>query len=296
LIGLDGEAVASVVRECCRAEVMALKPGNVSIHAGGHGMTADDFLASADAIAPIMGEPGLTVGARILAAVEATVAVAACNTNLGIVLLLAPLAQAVFRDTAPGSLRDRLARTLKALDRADAVAAYQAIRLANPGGLGQSAEADVAAEPAITLIEAMRIAAGRDRIAYQYAYAYSDIWETGIPSLRAAQQRLGTGEWATTECYLRFLSAIPDSHIERKQGREVARAVQTAAAAVETRFKACENPSTAVPLLLSFDEELKRGGLNPGTSADLTVATLAAVRLGNLLDDAIQRARHVLLP
>ena len=46
----------------------ALKPGNVHVHAGGHGMEAEQFEASAVAAAPFLAAAGATVGARILRA------------------------------------------------------------------------------------------------------------------------------------------------------------------------------------------------------------------------------------
>ncbi len=70
------------------------KPGNVSLHSAGHDMRAQQFLDSARASAPALFDPRAGVGARIEAAVRATRAVAGCNTNLGILLLCAPLARA----------------------------------------------------------------------------------------------------------------------------------------------------------------------------------------------------------
>lgn len=282
-MGLAPATVAEAVREACRAEIAALKPGNVSIHSAGHGMTAADFLSSADLIAPAVSQAGLTVGERIELSVERTVERVGCNTNLGIVLLVAPLAHAALLREERGGLAVRLHRVLRGLTVGDAVAAYRAIRRASPGGLGRSRTEDVAGEPSCTLLEAMRIAAARDRIAWQYANDYGDIFGIGLPALREAERRWAERQWATVACYLRFLAAFPDTHIERKYGAPAAEEVRRAGMAVETDFKACENPRTAVAMLLSFDEKLKRGGLNPGTSADLTVATLVAGRLEDLL-------------
>ena len=158
-----GEIAAAFVA-ACRAELEALKPGNVHVHADGHGMTVMDFVRSAEVSAPFIADPGSGIGARVLAAVEATRAACGQNTNLGILLLAAPLAAAA---QAGGSLPDALARLLAGLDVADAASAYRAIRLASPGGLGRSEHHDVAAEPVVTLLEAMRTAAGKDRIARQ---------------------------------------------------------------------------------------------------------------------------------
>src|SRR5262245_59162273 len=151
----------------CMAELAALKPGNVHVYAAGHRMTVADFEASARASAPALAAPDLGVGQRILAALRRTRAAVSSNTNLGILLLCAPLAQAAL-ETPVGELRRSLHKVLAALSVDDAAAAFEAISLANPGGLGEAAEHDVRTPPVVTLLEAMRIAADRDRIAAQY--------------------------------------------------------------------------------------------------------------------------------
>lgn len=276
--------MADAVLAACRADVEALKPGNVGIHGAGHGMQAADFVASAKAIAPLVSAPGRSVGERILAAVEATAAVVGKNTNLGIVLLAAPLAHAALLPDPEPALRARVQRVLAALTVADARAAYAAIRRARPGGLGRVPEHDVAAVPEVTLLEAMRSAAGRDRIALQYASGYADLFDTALPALAAWTRRHGDGgPWAVTGCYVSIAARWPDTLIVRKHGAEVAESVRARFRAVETALKACENPQSAISRLEELDIELKRGGINPGTSADLTVATILAQRLTTLL-------------
>jgi triphosphoribosyl-dephospho-CoA synthase len=139
----DGSAaVEQAYLRACRAELAALKPGNVHVHAAGHDMTVTDFEMSAQASATAMAAARLTVGQRILEAIRRTRSVVASNTNLGIVLLSAPLAQAALMPPGP-DLRRRLGRVLEELTVDDAEQAFAAIRLANPGGLGRSAQHDV---------------------------------------------------------------------------------------------------------------------------------------------------------
>ncbi|MGH2822360.1 MAG: triphosphoribosyl-dephospho-CoA synthase, partial [Thermoleophilaceae bacterium] len=85
---MTGDAtIASLVREAvlasCRLDVLAFKPGNVSLPSPGHGMTATDFLTSTEAVAPILSATGLSLGRRVLMSVEATRRAVGCNTNLG---------------------------------------------------------------------------------------------------------------------------------------------------------------------------------------------------------------------
>jgi triphosphoribosyl-dephospho-CoA synthase len=271
--------VEAAFLDACRAELEALKPGNVHRHAAGHGMTVDDFLRSAEAAAPAIAAMGEPVGRRILGAVEATRAAVGQNTNLGILLLCAPLALAAERAAGPAALWPALEEVLASLTVDDARLAYRAIRLASPGGLGRSGAADVQDEPAITLLEAMRLAAERDRIAWNYANGFADIRDTGLPALAAHR---GEG-WDVTATYLAFLGSLDDTHIVRKLGPGVAREVRLRAAELSRRLALEPDPSAQEGALLAFDAELKAAGINPGTSADLTVATVFARNLLDLL-------------
>jgi triphosphoribosyl-dephospho-CoA synthase len=274
--GLPPAAVAAAFLAACRAELDALKPGNVHAHAPGHGMTVADFVSSAEAAAPFISDPARGVGGRVLGAVEATRAACGQNTNLGILLLAAPLAAAA---QAGGELRSTLKRVLAELTVDDASLAYRAIRLASPGGLGRSDRHDVAAEPAVTLLQAMRAAAARDRIAHQYATGFADVLDVGVPRLLACRAR-GWGEgWAVAATYLAFLAGFADTHVARRHGEAAAEAVCRRAAELERHLMAGDDPEALLPALLAFDGDLKRAGLNPGTSADLTVASWFAESL-----------------
>jgi len=251
-------------------------------------MTVRDFQASAKVAARAIAQPGLAVGARIAAAVDATLAAVKCNTNLGIVLLAAPLVHTAL-SFDPASVvtekkfRDALKKILRGLSVDDANSAFAAIARARPAGLGKSKKYDVNAPAKTSLITAMREAAKRDRIAWQYANGFKDIFEIGLPTLRAAIKRFvmhpkGTA-WATTAVYLTFLSQFPDSHIVRKHGPELAAEVHREGAEIAKAFAYLDDPERMEWVLIAFDSELKRRGINPGTSADLTVASLLAHRL-----------------
>lgn len=271
--------VCDALRCACRLDVIAFKPGNVSFDVPGHDMQATDFLAAAAHTAPALADAGATIGTAIFNAVSASVRATGCNTNLGIVLLAAPLAHAALRRRDNESLRASLARVLSGLTVDDAVQVFAAIRVAQPAGLGHSAEHDVRATPNVSLFEAMQFASVRDRIAYQYAHGFIDVFESGLPLLRAYRQRWQSLAWAAVGVYLALLGRIPDTHIMRKFGADRAHAVSAAARTLESGIKACENPVTFAPELKKFDRELKQNGVNPGTSADLTVACLIALLL-----------------
>jgi triphosphoribosyl-dephospho-CoA synthase len=286
----SGEIEAAVARafvEACEAELAAPKPGNVHHFAPGHGMEARDFIESARAAAPFIAAPGASVGERILGAVEATWAAVGQNTNLGIVLLCAPLAHAALAAKSL-DLRRETARVLAALDVADAEATFRAIRRANPAGLGAAKAHDVSGPARTTLLEAMRASADRDRIGYQYAHDFIDIFKTGRSALASARARGHDASRATLEIYLAFLGAFPDSHIARKYGIETARTVRDEAARARPRIESAPGRDEAFALALDLDRNLKENKINPGTSADLTVGVLFADSLEAILASALK--------
>jgi triphosphoribosyl-dephospho-CoA synthase len=268
--------IAAAFRAACAAELDALKPGNVHRFAEGHGMSVADLERSAEVAAPAIAEPSMGVGERVLAAARATRAAVGQNTNLGILLLCAPLARAA--ELAP-PLPVAMRRVLRRLDLADAVAAFAAIRLAAPGGLGTAETADVRHEPTIGLLEAMRLAAARDRIAWNYAHGLADVFRRGLPRLAGLRARGWPEPWAVSGVHMGFMAAEPDSHVARKHGAAEALALRHRVRPLARAFLATAEPAAFTAELLALDATLKARGLNPGTSADLTVATCFAARL-----------------
>ncbi|MGB8629798.1 MAG: triphosphoribosyl-dephospho-CoA synthase [Xanthobacteraceae bacterium] len=280
------ERIAAAFKWACLAELEAPKPGNVHTFADGHGMTVDQFVRSADAAAGPLSAEGARVGVRIDAAVAATFAAVGANTNLGIILLSAPLAAAAECDTAFRDLRHALVKVLRNLDIEDANLAFRAIVRAAPGGLGHSASHDVFDPATVTLLQAMAEAADRDLVARQYATDFAAIFDLGLPVLEAAYEDGADPKWAILTTFLAFLAAFPDSHIARKLGAETVHAVQSEAIEFRRMLEAAKRPDSLLPALLAWDSALKAKGINPGTSADLTVATLFAYRLQTILPSA----------
>src|SRR5438128_8807974 len=174
--------VAAAAQLACLLEASAPKPGIVSPFASFRDTTYEDFLASAAAIGPALVLAGeRSLGATIRAAVEATARWAPSNTNLGLVLLLAPLARAELRPRL-GPLPAPLTATLADTTAADARDRYGAIRSRPPGGLGRASEQDVAGTPTVTLREAMALARDRDAVAREYATDFEKTFEIGAPA------------------------------------------------------------------------------------------------------------------
>ncbi|MDZ4212180.1 MAG: triphosphoribosyl-dephospho-CoA synthase [Methylotenera sp.] len=273
---MTSEQLVIAYQSACMAELQAIKPGNVHVFADGHGMSIHDFIKSADVSAVEIAKPNLTVGERIFSAVEATQTAVGLNTNLGIILLCAPLIHAALLTSVDGnqSLQQRLVYTLNQLSVKDGLLTAQAIVLANPAGLGSSSVNDVHKQPNVTLLEMMASAQHKDRIAWQYANAFSDVIGYGLAHYKKAMHKWQNQAWATTALYLGFLTRQLDTHVIRKHGEVLAVELMHEAHEVEVAYWATDNPKLVQKQLLAWDASLKARNMNPGTSADLTVATL----------------------
>jgi len=268
--------LAQAYKNACMGELQALKPGNVHAFSDGHGMTIQDFIQSADVTAEPIARAGLSVGERVFYSVEATQKTVGQNTNLGMLLLCAPLLHAASSVQADQSLWAQLDQTLNQLSIDDAVWVAKAIVLANPGGLGASDQHDVHEAPAVSLLEMMRSAQDKDRISWQYANAFQDIVGFGVNLYADALLKWENAAWATTALYLGFLTRYADTHVLRKHGEQVANLLMLEAKEIESNYWSTRNPKLMQKQLLVWDASLKARKINPGTSADLTVATLLA--------------------
>lgn len=270
--------VAAAGQLACLLEVSAPKPGNVSPERHFHDTRYEDFLASAVAIGPALAGAGQNpLGTTIRTAVEDTRRWTKSNTNLGIVLLLAPLARAQLR--SGGRLRERLAGVLAETTVNDAEQVYAAIRHARPGGLGETATEDVSRPPTVTLREAMALAADRDAVAREYVTDFALTFEVGVPAIRSAREEGLAWTDAAVEAYLRLLDAAPDTHIARKLGRGEAGLVSSRAR--EVLKAGGTRTAEGRQALTLLDAELRdaRNRRNPGTTADLTCGALFVVIL-----------------
>lgn len=264
----------------CVLEVLAPKPGNVHRSRDLPGLRLLDFVASATAIGEALDRAAVDgIGRVVERAVEATRRVVATNTNLGMVLLLAPLAAVPDGDDLRAGVRD----VLDATTVDDARAVYRAIRLAQPGGMGSVPDQDVAGEPTSTLRDVMAMAADRDLVARQYADGFREIFDEAVPAMEGSLCLGRSVETAIVAAHLTLLAGHPDSLIARKAGIDRARAVSARAAAILDA--GWPDRSEAVRMCDEFDGWLRHPDrrLNPGTTADLVTAALyAALRDGTI--------------
>lgn len=310
-MGIDA-IPAQAAQLACLLEVSADKPGNVTWGKPFWDTRYVDFMTSAVAIGPALQEAAQRpVGETILRAVRDTRRFVSTNTNLGMLLLLAPLVKAAgstlptfpkavqrsrwtkyscnhssvsrqsrfcsFREGSQEGrgLRAAVGDVLRALSVDDARRAFEAIRLAAPAGLGDSDAHDVhAAAVSATLLEAMRAAQERDAVAREYATDFAITFELGYPALRRFLEDDRRLSSAIVQTALTILAQVPDTLIRRKEGEAVAQDVsQRATAVLEAGGVFSERGRAA---LGAFDRSLRDDvhRLNPGTTADLTTASI----------------------
>lgn len=285
--------LARRIELACLLEAAARKPGNVHPWAAFDDLCFADFVEAAAAIAPVLSRTRrLGVGRATLLAVCATQRAVAGNANLGIVLLLAPLCAVPVSMSPENGISDVLHGTTVE----DAKFVYEAIRQANPGGLGTAAEQDVAEAPTCTLTDAMRLAADRDLVARQYTEEFADaFWLAERLDVTALSNAGKTPDWDATVVggFVEMLARRPDTLIARKCGVAVAAEACRRAQAVVT-------DGSPGGLLESrhfgaFDAWLRADGhrRNPGATADLTAAALF-LALGKIETAALPSRQRIL--
>ncbi len=272
-------AVASIL------EAAAAKPGNVHPLESFEDLAFDDFVAAGWSIAPSFdAATHQPLGPTILAAAKAAAAVTTSNANLGIILLLAPIA--AVPDHEEGLTPSAIEGVLARLDASDAVAIWKAIRLARPGGLGHTDRHDLAGPPPLDIREAMRLAADHDMIARLWARGYQPLFEGPVADLAAGINAGVPLETTIIRTHLRQLARQSDSLIVRKHGAAVATEVSARAADLVAR----ESDPDWQAAVAAFDTALRSPRrLNPGTTADFIAAALYILLLDGRLRPSLPR-------
>ena len=259
----------------CLLEVTAPKPGNVHRGADFEDVTFLDFVTSAVVLGNDLDhaiESKLGLGEAILQAVQNTIAAVGSNTNLGMVLLLAPLAftKSSFGEVSVANIQ----HVLNGLDEDDCRLVYEAIRIANPGGLGGAKSQDVNEQPPSDLVKAMELAAQRDRVALQYSSGFRDCWDHVVPSLREGMKRFGDPNQAIVFAHVKQMSVFADSLIARKNDEATAEHSRFLAAKAIDHCERSEGAFWEAVSDLDFWLRSDGNRRNPGTTADLIAAGL----------------------
>ena len=264
------------IKFVCDTEIKSLKPGNVHKYSEGHGMNLKDFLKSSLIISKCLTKNNLDLGKKILISVNEIQNKIKKNTNLGIILMLSPIATIVQEEgiISKEELLKKIKSLIKKQNIKNSIPIFKAISLTSPGGLGFSKKYDVNELPNTNLYKAMEFAKKKDLIARQYCNGFEDIYKIGIPAYKNFYNKWGKVDWALTGVYLTFLKKFNDSHIVRNKGNKIATSIKKEAKKYYFFLKNNKSLTKIKKKLLVFDKKLKSNGINPGTTADLTVATL----------------------
>lgn len=278
-------------------EASAKKAGNVHPEASFSDMCFEDFIRSAVAVGPFFDRcQDLTLGELIYQAVVATRQTVAVNTNLGTLLLIAPLALATFQLTnyetetrkKPSTkvptlkqLQRQTVQVLNSLTDQDSRWVYEAIRAASPGGLGKTEKLDVHSTVAPpSLLDAMALAKDIDWIARVYASHFKDFFDIVLPLFSKQIELCSHSSEAARRFQIQWLAQHGDSLVLRKLGPLENSKLKAKAATVAEALN-----TTGDIDLPEFERRWKKldrwmrtegHRRNPGTTADLIAACFFA--------------------
>ncbi len=261
----------------CLWEATARKAGNVHRYRDFENLTYLDFIQSAHAIAPVIASMvDAPIGETVLECIKATRKVVSTNTNLGIVLLLVPLSKAETLDYMS------VWEVLKQTTVNDSKLVYEAIRLAQPGGLGKVSEQDISQNPTEKLLKVMERAAEYDTIARFYAENFEyPLYDWGKYGWLFNDDPI---ELSICELQIEVLSLYPDSLIRRKAGEKVAEQISRRARTANKYDSLKSIRGREAYGKFAAYLNAKSTDYNPGTTADIVTTFLFVWLRSNKID------------
>lgn len=256
------------------------KPGNVHRTRDFDDMVFEDFLisgiVSGDAIINVCRE-GDNLGKYILEAVSQTNKWVENNTNLGIIMLEIPIAAAAAMSNDFSEIQKNIVKLMNQTTVDDACNLYDAINIADAGGMGNQDKYDVSSQNAKnelrennqTMFDVLDISSKWDRIASELTTGMPVCFEIGYPRYKKLRSETSLNN-ACVLTFLEILSNVPDTLISRKYGDEKAIHVSHLAKKLLTY----SNDNNFNKKLENFDDYLFENKFNPGTIADLTAASI----------------------
>ena len=262
----------------CRKDIELIKPGNVNIKSPHPDTKAEDYLESSLLSSKELFKTDYSLGERILNSIKITRSKVKTNTNLGIILLCAPIIHAcIYFNNL--TMREGIKKTLSSSTVKDTQDLCMAINISAPGGLGTREIYDTASKPTVNILEIMNHSASYDRISYQYSHDYSDIFDFIIPRLVLLNKKHNSLDISLSLMFMEILAKIPDSHISRKFDDKIAKKTSNNASDLLKILDREYSPDYLADRLNNLDYEYKKKGINPGTTADLLVASLMIYKI-----------------
>jgi triphosphoribosyl-dephospho-CoA synthase len=297
---LDSDFVAKCAQIASALEVSGHpKPGNVHRTHDFPDMVFEDFIISGIVSGENMKQAALRglkyaenpekwhkigLGKLILETVLETDRWVANNTNLGIIMLLAPISAAAGMSRNIAELMIRVDQIMKSTTPEDAVSLYKAINIADAGGMGEQDDLDVnddasvhkLLEEGVNMYTVLEMSSEWDSLSYELTHGMPVTFQTGFPLFRDSQKKYNTNQ-ATVQTFLTILAQNPDTLIRRKFG--VDKAIEVSAIAKSILHRGGILNQDSISKLVEFDKQLIKNNLNPGTTADLTASSIMVAYL-----------------
>jgi triphosphoribosyl-dephospho-CoA synthase len=303
---LDPDFIAKTAQIASVLEVSGHpKPGNVHRTRDFPDMVFEDFLISGVVIGDIMKKASrrglkyggkkdsldkIEIGKMIKEAVLETDKWIANNTNLGIVMLLTPLSAAAGMSHNVNELQENVDRIMRSTTPNDAANLYDAINIADAGGMGEQDDLDVGSDDAkkqlfdrnINMFDVLDLSAQWDMLAYELTRTMPITFEIGYPTFKRAKESNGINK-ATVQTFLTILAIYSDTLISRKYGVDIAQKVTEDANLIISEGGILTDKG--FDMVNEFDKELVDKNLNPGTTADLTASSIMVALLDEYGDN-----------
>jgi len=293
---MNPELIAKIAQISSALEVSGYpKPGNVHRTRDFHDMVFEDFIISGIVIGDTIKEAAThgieinnsisfkeaNLGKYILQAVRETDKWIANNTNLGIIMLLTPIAISAAISSNLDELRENIHKIIVNSTIIDTIALYEAIGIADAGGMGDQEEFSVTNEEAtkeliennLNIFDVLNISSSWDSLAMELTNKMPVTYDIGYPVFSKLRGEFSINS-ATVITFLTILSKVPDTLISRKYGKEKANEVSNLAKEILDSFDYNTDMDEFNRKLNEFDEFLFKNKLNPGTTADLTASSI----------------------
>ena len=282
---MDVDEIVKMAQIASALEVSGYpKPGNVHRTRDFEDMEFEDFLISGIVIGDAIREACTDVdienprlGKYILQAVSETDRWIKNNTNLGIVMMTMPIAMAAAISDDFDEIRPNVVKLMANTSVDDACDLYDAINIADAGGMGDQDEYDVASDNAKqelrennqTMYDVLKISAPWDMLAREMTSDMPAVFEIGYPVYHELKDEKSMND-ACLLTFLTILSQVPDTLISRKYGSDEALKIS-----MMTRdLLNLKDESDFTQKVKEFDDYLYENHYNPGTTADLTAASI----------------------
>lgn len=270
---IDQPALQKLFEKACMLDIRSLKPGNVNTNSPSKNLNYLDFLKSIEACSDIITQPNILLEDRIFESIKSTINIVGTNTNLGIILLCAPIIQAYYSQGRT-NISENIHKEIISLDHNSTKKIYEGINLSMAGNMGSVESFDLKGNDFQNFYIVMKYASSYDLIAWEYSNKFEIIFNDLTNKFSNFRNKYRSYEDACSALYIYFLSKYPDTLISRKYGLDKAKDIQKIFYDLFMEVESIQDMYQIKEKLIQTDKVLKNDDINPGTAADFVVATV----------------------